>query len=268
MTKKRVLQGVLALTLLLLGVAAGRLWDKTGADLVLPQPAALEELPGFVPGFDPGLAGPGPAKRDGEEALFGADAEEAVVAAVYDGDTMELADGQAVRLIGIDSPERGRPFYKEAREALEQLVLGKSVRLEKDVSETDRYGRLLRYIYVGDAFVNRAMVEQGYAVAMRYPPDVRHAETFAQAEAVARSAGKGFWSASLETSPRAGQPVEPKEKTAPPGGFTLPSCAAGDCDCGHFTTHAHAQWFHENYNSGDAHRLDRDKDSLACESLP
>lgn len=78
---------------------------------------------------------------------------------VVDGDTIELSTGQRLRYIGIDTPEtNGGCFSLEAKLANEQLVLNKPVRLEKDVSETDRYGRLLRYVWVGETFVNDQLV--------------------------------------------------------------------------------------------------------------
>jgi len=65
------------------------------------------------------------------------------------------------------------------------------VKLVKDVSETDRYGRLLRYVYVGDVFVNRALVAEGFAEAVLYRPDDRHYELFSQLEAEAAQSGLG-----------------------------------------------------------------------------
>jgi micrococcal nuclease len=63
----------------------------------------------------------------------------------------------------------------------------------KDVSEIDRYGRLLRYVYLNDVFINKKLVEEGYASASTYPPDVAHIETFRQAEAYARNNKLGLW---------------------------------------------------------------------------
>ena len=87
-----------------------------------------------------------------------------LVTKVIDGDTIQIEGGQKVRYIGIDTPETVDPtrpdgcFGKEASEKNKNLVLGKKVRLEKDVSLTDRYGRLLRYVYVDELFVNDALV--------------------------------------------------------------------------------------------------------------
>ena len=119
------------------------------------------------------------------------------VVRVIDGDTIELRGGEKVRYIGIDSPESssgGDCFFEEAKKNNEELVLGKTVRLEKDVSERDRYGRLLRYVYVGDVFINRIMVETGYAKVSTYPPDVKYKNIFIEAERSARENKLGLWS--------------------------------------------------------------------------
>lgn len=177
---------------------------------------------------------------------------------IVDGDTFEVESGERVRPIGIDSPERGQPYFAEARAKMTELVLNKEVRLEKDISEIDRWGRLLRYVYVGDLFVNLEMVRLGYANSYTYPPDVKYQDQILAAEQEARNAGIGLW-----------KPTPTPSSSAPPSTtFTLPACYPNDCDCSDFSTHAHAQWFHENYDPNDTHRLDRDKDGLACESLP
>ena len=106
---------------------------------------------------------------------------------VIDGDTIKVSiDGQVytVRYIGIDTPETVHPdkaverMGPEASAANARLVMGQVVRLEKDVSETDHYGRLLRYIWVGDLMVNAELVRLGYAQVSTYPPDVKYQETF------------------------------------------------------------------------------------------
>ncbi|KXK08641.1 MAG: Thermonuclease precursor [Microgenomates bacterium OLB22] len=121
------------------------------------------------------------------------------VVTVVDGDTIRLANGQTVRYIGINTPElnkgKGLPqcFAQEATDANKRLVLGRSVRLVKDVSETDKYGRLLRYVYVGDTFVNEQLVVEGYAHASTYPPDVLFAPMFSAREQDARQQKRGLW---------------------------------------------------------------------------
>lgn len=129
--------------------------------------------------------------------------EEASVKRTIDGDTIELTDGRRVRYIGIDTPELVHPkkpvecFAKEAKEANRQLVEGKAVRLEKDISETDKYGRFLRYVYVGDTFINDYLVRQGFAHVSTYPPDVAYHEQFLQGEREAREKNRGLWKACL-----------------------------------------------------------------------
>jgi len=81
----------------------------------------------------------------------------------------------------------------EAWQANYKLVEGKEVRLERDISETDRYGRLLRYVYVDDVLVNAELVRQGLAQAKAYPPDTRYQGYLEEMEAEAREAGRGIW---------------------------------------------------------------------------
>ena len=122
--------------------------------------------------------------------------ETATVTRVIDGDTITIDTGQRVRYIGIDTPEiyPEREIYgSEAWQANRRLVEGKEVRLELDVSETDKYGRLLRYVYVGDIFVNAELVRQGLAEVKAYPPDTRYQDLLEQLEREARLDGRGIW---------------------------------------------------------------------------
>src|SRR3990172_3375325 len=121
------------------------------------------------------------------------------VISVVDGDTIHvLIDGQryTVRYIGIDTPETVDPrrpvgcFGAEASAENKRLVEGKTVGLERDVSETDRFGRLLRYVYVGDGMVNETLVRRCYAQASTFPPDVKYQERFLAAQREAREAGR------------------------------------------------------------------------------
>jgi|GEM_PF-628842 len=118
---------------------------------------------------------------------------------VIDGDTIELENGEVVRYIGINSPETVRPEYPvecfggEASEKNKELVLGKRVVLKKDISEKDKYGRLLRYVYVGDIFVNLQLVEKGYAYAATFPPDVKYSSIFLNAQKKAIENNFGLW---------------------------------------------------------------------------
>ena len=101
-----------------------------------------------------------------------------------------------MRYIGIDTPEiRPEPesFGIEAWQANRKLVEGKSIRLERDVSETDKYGRLLRYIWVDEVLVNAELVRQGLARAKAYPPDTKYQDYLERIEEEAREAGRGIW---------------------------------------------------------------------------
>ena len=127
--------------------------------------------------------------------------QSAKVTRVIDGDTIEIDGGQRVRYIGIDTPETVDPrtttqcFGKEATAKNRELVEGKTVQLEKDVSETDKYGRMLRYVYIDRIFVNDYLVRQGYAHSSSYPPDVKYQQQLQEAQQDAQKSEKGLWSA-------------------------------------------------------------------------
>ncbi len=144
----------------------------------------------------------------------------ATVTRVIDGDTIEVIINsvkQKVRYIGINAPETVAPrkpvacFGREASDKNKELVLGKTVRLEKDISETDKYGRLLRYAYVvsperlvsevepgveglnGSDSVNNLLVKSGYAYSSTYPPDVKYQKIFQESLKYAKEQKLGLW---------------------------------------------------------------------------
>jgi micrococcal nuclease len=128
------------------------------------------------------------------------------VVRVVDGDTIRVSLGgreERVRYIGVDTPESVKPgtpvqcFAKKASAENKRLVGGQRVRLERDVEERDRYGRLLAYVYpaAGGPMVNESLVRGGYARPLTIPPDVRHAERFRRLADEARKAGRGLWRA-------------------------------------------------------------------------
>jgi len=131
----------------------------------------------------------------------------AEVVSVTDGDTVRvlLPDGQnePVRLIGIDAPEDGSILAEEATVYLEGLVLDKRVRLVMDVSDRDRFDRLLRYVYVDGLFVNEEMVRAGLAVAKRYEPDTSMADVLEAAQGGAEQAQLGLFSPADTTTTQA-----------------------------------------------------------------
>jgi micrococcal nuclease len=125
--------------------------------------------------------------------------EYSFVKRVIDGDTIELVNGQYVRYIGINTPELKdkrenlKFFAQKAYEVNKNLVLNKKVKLVKDVSQTDHYGRLLRYVFVDDIFVNLYLVKQGYAYAVSYPPDVKYQDLLKESQIKAKKEKRGLW---------------------------------------------------------------------------
>jgi endonuclease YncB( thermonuclease family) len=185
------------------------------------------------------------------------------VTEIIDGDTIyvRLEDGNtySLRYIGIDSPESSQPFFAEARKANSELVFQKEVILIKDVSDVDQYGRLLRYVIVGNIFVNDELVRTGFASALRYPPDVACSTTFSNAEQYAKTNLLGLWVAM------------PPSHLATPVDISTCSCSYNQYNCSDFSSHSQAQACYEyciSQGTGDVHRLDGDSDGSACESLP
>lgn len=117
----------------------------------------------------------------------------AVVTEVIDGDTIVIEGGCHVRYIGIDAPESDELYYLQAKQINEDLIAGRKVRLESDISDKDNYGRLLRYVYVGDNFVNAEIVRQGCAWSVAYPPDVKYQVYLEAVEDEARQTKRGLW---------------------------------------------------------------------------
>lgn len=88
------------------------------------------------------------------------------VVRVIDGDTIVIEGGERVRLLCVDTPERGQPGWAEARDFLRELVEGRAVRLVREDGHRnrDRYGRLLRLVYVGDELVQALIITAGHSV--------------------------------------------------------------------------------------------------------
>lgn len=127
-------------------------------------------------------------------------AVEGHVVHIADGDTITVRiDGQDFRLryIGINAPEMDSEAQKalaeQASELNRRLVEGQSVVLYRDTSETDRFERLLRYVFVDDTFVNFELVRRGLARAHDYPPDTACSDALEDAEQQARQDGLGIW---------------------------------------------------------------------------
>ena len=119
-----------------------------------------------------------------------------VVVNIVDGDTVDLASGERIRYLMIDTPELSSAdcYAQEATELNSQLVLDREVRLEYDVECEDRYDRLLAYVHVGDNEINTIMVERGYACLLHIPPNGEdRRDEFSGLESLAKSEERGMW---------------------------------------------------------------------------
>lgn len=125
------------------------------------------------------------------------------VVRVVDGDTIVVDfndKDEKVRLIGIDTPESVHPDANKnteegitASDFTKNLLSDKSVSLEFDVSERDRYGRLLAYVYLEGEMVNKTLLKEGYAQVATYPPNVAYVDDFTELQRIARENAVGFW---------------------------------------------------------------------------
>lgn len=124
----------------------------------------------------------------------------AEVTEVHDGDTASIMINnrkERVRLIGIDAPELAQePWGRKAKRKLEDIMrkTEKKVRIELDVEERDRYGRLLAYLWTKDGrLINEEMVKSGYALLYTVPPNVKHIERLREAQEIASRKKAGIW---------------------------------------------------------------------------
>ncbi|MCX7623289.1 MAG: thermonuclease family protein [Thermomicrobium sp.] len=234
-----------------------------------PAPSADRPVPARPAPTPPPPARPTPP-------LPAVSGERATVRTVIDGDTLTVLNARGefvVRLIGIDAPERGderRPpecYHEEATRILADLAPpGSVVFLERDVSETDRYGRLLRYVWVERAgrwiLVNEELVRRGAAVAREYPPDTRYAGRLAAAERVARSVGEGLWGAC--TGAPATVPAPPPSPSSAGCDPSYPDICVPppppDLDCRDIPVRRF------RVLPTDPHWFDTDRDGVGCES--
>ena len=123
------------------------------------------------------------------------------VVEVYDGDTFLLANGEKVRLLGINAPEIGEPGSDIARDYLENLLLHHRVRLVREDVDRDKYGRLLRYVYLGNRFINEEMVARGYAESYFLDENDRLKPRFDSIEIVACKNRRGLWAFNVYQPP-------------------------------------------------------------------
>lgn len=194
------------------------------------------------------------------------------VTRLIDGDTIEIEGGKRVRLIGMDTPEINKTgetgcFGKEAADYATKLLNGQLIKMEKDISEVDRYNRLLRYIYLGETMINDKLVRDGYARVYTYPPDVKYKDKFLESEKYARENDLGLWS-KCASSPK--PTLSGTSQPLASGQQTSIDCSHNAYNCSDFKTQAEAQYVFEycGGTSNDIHKLDRDRDGRVCETLP
>ena len=140
---------------------------------------------------------------------------------VIDGDTIRVRgpDGeQTVRMIGINAPERGECFYDDASAALRFSLGDRDLRLVRDVSEVDQYGRLLRYVELPDGTdVGAQLVQGGFARSHHYEPDVSRNSEYDELQSAAEATGTGLWAADA-----CGAPVASDVSIAVDGQYDAP----------------------------------------------
>ncbi len=187
------------------------------------------------------------------------DGESARVTYVYDGDTVEVEiNGRTykVRYIGVDTPEIDQFYYEEASAENRKLVNNARVTLVRDVSNTDQYDRLLRYVYLADGtFVNAELLEGGYGRTINIEPDTHYEKEFAKLQQDAKDNQRGVWS-------------DEQASSLPDGCNT---CTKNAYDCSDFRTQRQAQACFEacfEISGEDIHHLDGGGDGWVCESLP
>ncbi len=136
---------------------------------------------------------------------------EVEVSKVIDGDTIEFLSEKnetiKVRLIGVNTPERGRPYYKQAADYTKKNLLGKIIYLELDIAPKDKYQRTLAYVWLSPPsksdkptdgeirtkMFNAQILLDGYADIMTIPPNVKYQDYFLKYVREAREGSRGLW---------------------------------------------------------------------------
>ncbi|MBX5476188.1 MAG: thermonuclease family protein [Clostridia bacterium] len=266
----------------------------TSADVRTTNPQAM---PGDTSGATVahGEAARQPVSPDPSESRLPRNVTKAEVVRVVDGDTIDVAylagatlPARRIRFIGVNTPEstiRHEPYGKEASAFTKRQLQGKTVWLEKDVSEVDKYGRALRYVWLTPPraqpsekdirahMFNAILVLEGYAQLATYTPDVKYVDAFTKFQREARAAGRGLWgltdavsSTSRTSRATSGSTSRPAAGSAGGAQRCDPNYAGAcvppyppDVDCGDLS----ARGF--KVVGQDVHRLDGDHDGIACE---
>jgi micrococcal nuclease len=280
---------LLAISILALSIA-GCSSDEPGDDGQRDAPRAdhLDDPPENRPkprwkrpGHQPSAPGPLRGDRDrGRSPAIPAAAQRATVTGVVDGDTLELAGLGSSRLIGVDTPEvyGGAECFGSSASAFTErrLPTGAPVFYEHGAERTDRYGRVLVYVWLpGGTFFNALLANEGYAVTLTIPPNDDFAGLFRRLAAAARRADRGLWApgtcAGNPDAPVGGASTGDSGGGSGPGsGGGAPPASGADRDCADFVSQSEAQrYFRAKGGPGsDPDYLDGDGDGVACEDLP
>ncbi|QGQ96959.1 nuclease [Paenibacillus psychroresistens] len=190
---------------------------------------------------------------------------DALVTSVVDGDTLHVLINnkkETVRLVLVDTPETKHPtkpiepFGPEASKFTKELLEGKVVKLEQDVSATDRYGRLLKYVWLNGQMVNEILLEKGLARVAVFPPDVKYVEAFRAVQKKAQEAKIGIWSLENYVKDNGFEPAATTKATSSNQNVEYASCAAVRA-AGKAPIH--------KADPGYSRLLDRDGDGVGCE---
>jgi micrococcal nuclease len=203
------------------GIAAGRVSEASrdkASEQNKPGAAGVETAQNTPPA--PVSAPAAPASDIQSTITTSATAVNGIpVISVVDGDTIKVKIGskeETVRVIGADTPETVHPsqpvepYGLEASAYTKKRLTGQQVRLELDVEERDRYGRLLAYVWLGDELVNATLIKEGYAQVLTIPPNVKYADRFVALQREAWENQRGLWGLPVPGQP-AGQPQQPAE---------------------------------------------------------
>ncbi|NOU76335.1 hypothetical protein GC098_34120 [Paenibacillus sp. LMG 31458] len=203
----------------------------------------------------------------------------AKVTKVVDGDTVDVLIGdkkETVRFVLVDTPETKHPsrpvepYGPEASKFTTDMLEGKEVKLEKDVSERDKYGRLLMYVWLDDKMVNELLLEKGLARVAIYQPDVKYVDKFREIQKKAQQAGTGIWSIENYAKDDGYHP-EVMKKTEEPAKETQPSKAPASTSNSNVSypnctaVKAAGKAPLHRGDPGYSSKLDRDNDGVACE---
>jgi len=203
-----------------------------------------------------------PQDQGGQEQSGEGSSRTALVTGVIDGDTIELEGVGRVRLIGVDTPERGEECFDEATDYLRGRVGGHTVRYRYQQEREDRYDRQLLDIFRGGELVNLDIAQAGWGEELTIAPNDRYADRIAQAEAEARAEPRGRWAGCFtepepEPEPAPSPPAQEDDDDSSSGGATLPP-PPPDLDCADVSGPV-------SVGSDDPHRLDADGDGIGCE---